>query len=77
MGYFPGMLRVVICSAVLLAFIALMKWGLFWSFDNLGFGWGIAVCAAISAAFIFIAWQYDRAQTRSQAGLPPTRSGHR
>lgn len=65
------MLRIAVCSAVLLAVVASLKWGLRWPFDNLGFGWGLMACAAVSAFFIIIAYLYDRANTRSQEVLPP------
>ncbi|MGF6431498.1 uncharacterized membrane protein YuzA (DUF378 family) [Bradyrhizobium elkanii] len=77
MGYFLGMLRILICSAVLLAVIAALKWGLNGAFDNLGFWPGIAICIAVGCAGIFSAYLYDRANTRSQEVLPPTQRDSR
>ncbi|MCS3451921.1 hypothetical protein M2222_008302 [Bradyrhizobium elkanii] len=71
MSYFPGMLRIIICSAVLIAVIAALKWGLNGAFDNLGYWPGIAICVAVGCAGLIGAYLYDRANTRSQEVLPP------
>lgn len=67
------MLRIVICSAVLLAVIAALKWLLNTSIDNMGLGWGALIGAAILIPVIIGAYLYDRANTHSQEVLPPAR----
>ncbi len=65
------MLRIVVCSAALIAVIAGLRWFLTDSFETFGFGWGIAICIAVGTIGIIGAYLSDRADTRSQEALPP------
>lgn len=65
------MLRIVVCSAALFAFIAGVRWVLTDSFDTFGYGWGITLCVATGVIGIIGAYLSDRAHTRSQEVLPP------
>jgi len=60
----------VICCALLIGFIALMKYGLKEAFELLGFWPWMAICVIGTSLIIAAAFWYDRVQARSQA-LPP------
>lgn len=65
------MLRIVVCSAALLAIIMGIKYGLKLSLSEWGFWPYMAICIAVGLFGIFIAYLIDRADTRSQEVLPP------
>ena len=65
------MLRIVVCSAALIALIGGIRWGINGVFDTWGFGWGTLVGIAGMASVLVIAYLIDRADTRSQEVLPP------
>lgn len=64
------MARILICTALLVGFIAGLKWLLNWSFDGLGFWAGLTICAAICAGGLVIARSIDNADNRSRAETP-------
>jgi hypothetical protein len=65
------MARAVICCALLVGFIAGMKWLLNFSFDGFGLWVGLAICIAIAAVCLVIARVVDNADNRSRAETPP------
>jgi hypothetical protein len=68
---FWTMLRIVVCSASLIALIAGVRFGLRNTFDAWGFGWGAAIGIGGMIAILVTAHLIDRADTRSQEVLPP------
>jgi hypothetical protein len=71
------MLRIVVCSATLLAFITALRWGLNGVFESWGFGWGATVCVALMLVLLLNAYLVDRADTRSREAQPPRPPGFR
>ena len=71
------MLRIVVCSAALIAMIVAVRWALGNAIDSWGLGWGTVLCATILGITFFIAHRIDRADSRSQAPRPPRRPGYR
>lgn len=60
------MVRILISVALLLAFVAGMKFALQYAFANLGFWPGMAICFVGTCLVIAAAFAYDRASSRSQ-----------
>ena len=71
------MLRIVVCSAALIAVMAGLKFLLNASLDAWGFWPYMAICIVGGCAFIVFAWWYDRASNRQQEVLPPERRDFR
>ena len=65
------MLRIVVCSAALLALIAGLKYGLKLSLSEWGFWPYMAICLGGTLIVFLIAYLIDRADTRSREVLPP------
>jgi hypothetical protein len=71
------MLRIVVCSAALIAVMAGLKYLLNASFEAWGYWPYMAICAVGGCAFIVFAWLYDRANSHRQEVLPPERRDFR
>ena len=65
------MLRIVVCSAALIAVMAGVRLILKDALDQWGLSWGALFVCGWLAAMCVIAWLYDRAKTRRQEVLPP------
>ena len=66
------MLRIVVCSAALIALIAGVRFGLRDTFETWGFGWGATACVAVMLVSLLTAYLIDRREgIRSQEVLPP------
>jgi TRAP-type C4-dicarboxylate transport system permease small subunit len=71
------MLRIVVCSAALIAVIVAIKYGLKLSLSEWGFWPYMAICLIGSLVVFFIAHLIDRADTRSREVQPPRPPGFR
>lgn len=71
------MLRIIVCSAILIAFIAGLKYALGASLEAFGLWPYLAICVVVGGAGIFISHLIDRADTRSQEEPPPKRRDYR
>jgi hypothetical protein len=60
------MRRIIVCSATLFALVAFLRWQLNRTFENWGFGWGATACIGVMLSCFFIAYLFDRADTRSR-----------
>lgn len=60
------MVRLLICTALLIALVAAVRHGLNGAFDNWGFWPGMAVCAVFVSCVIAAAFWWDRVEARSR-----------
>jgi hypothetical protein len=71
------MLRIVVCSAALLALVEGVRYGLKLSLNEWGFWPYMAVCLVGGLTVFLIAHLIDRADIRSQSKQPPAPPGFR
>jgi hypothetical protein len=64
------MARILICTAVLVGFIAAMKFGLYQALDSWGFGPFAMLCLTIIGCTIAAAFAYDHLSARSPRSTP-------
>lgn len=72
------MLRVVVCSVAMIAFLFALNYGLDFTYARIGYWPFIAFCIVGMGFTIIGAYLYDRrnAGTHSQVVLPPKRNDH-
>ncbi len=54
------MTRIIICSLLLIAFVAGLRWLLNGAFDHLGFTAGLTICIVATAIMISLGFAWDR-----------------
>jgi hypothetical protein len=61
------MTRIIVCSTLLIGFIAGLRWLLNGAFDHLGFAAGVTICIAATVVMISLGFAWDRYErSRSQ-----------